>query len=137
MGELKPCPFCHGKAEIETQPQGMSSVIWNVYCIECVASVYGTTKENAVKAWNKRPGCDNCGEALTRCRTCDPTVHEITSDQIIELNEKDTAKASVKDLYAMTNVEEFIDEKQELIAKTICYCAKQIKKKYKIRRGDE
>ena len=48
--ELKPCPFCGGK----------NMRIWNtstpwVSCDDCLANTaYGTTKEEAIKIWNRR-----------------------------------------------------------------------------------
>lgn len=48
--ELKPCPFCGGKADIcET------SSTWSfVSCYECSAEIRGDTKAEAIEAWNRR-----------------------------------------------------------------------------------
>ena len=49
--ELKPCPFCGGKAELYAR--SFNDV--NVICgnCSCVMGTYGT-KEKAIEAWNKR-----------------------------------------------------------------------------------
>lgn len=51
MAELKPCPFCGGKArhfEGDISANGVT-------CIKCSAKIYGyTTKGAATKAWNRR-----------------------------------------------------------------------------------
>ena len=66
--ELKPCPFCGGKATVEkcSQSEGMDGnhSIWIVHCIMCSARItvsadnfYGLipfTKEEAIAIWNKR-----------------------------------------------------------------------------------
>ena len=66
--ELKPCPFCGGKATVEkcSQNEGMDGnhSIWIVHCIMCSARItvsadnfYGLipfTKEEAIAIWNKR-----------------------------------------------------------------------------------
>ena len=49
--ELKPCPFCGGKAIID----GCDDTLWIVICKECNASIgYKETKEEAIEAWNLR-----------------------------------------------------------------------------------
>ena len=57
MNELKPCPFCDGKAErdIEEEPDELNDAAYSIVC-----SVFGIiqptyyNKEDAVKAWNRR-----------------------------------------------------------------------------------
>lgn len=57
--ELKPCPFCGGKAELHSwhKPECMAKdeIRAEVWCNDCPATV-GTylTKEEAVEAWNRR-----------------------------------------------------------------------------------
>lgn len=49
--ELKPCPFCGGKAKL----MDMGFPHW-VYCENCGAKVHGRTfyEEDSVEAWNRR-----------------------------------------------------------------------------------
>ena len=51
MTELKPCPFCGGKAHTLKNNAGHYA-----YCTKCLngTSYYGT-RELAIKAWNTRP----------------------------------------------------------------------------------
>lgn len=49
MEELKKCPFCGGEAKIVGY-----SLFW-IVCEECLAETAGfATKEEAIKAWNRR-----------------------------------------------------------------------------------
>lgn len=68
MSELKPCPFCGGKAEYKTymsQPTLFSSSKRHIYyiCGDCEAqtkafreSVHYSAEEKAAEAWNRRVG---------------------------------------------------------------------------------
>lgn len=50
--ELKKCPFCGGEAEIN-----LFLGNYCVTCTECMGSIFpakGMTKEEAIKAWNRR-----------------------------------------------------------------------------------
>lgn len=49
--ELKPCPFCGGKAKINKIEQGR---LYEVECQYCYANVYDDTIEGAVEYWNRR-----------------------------------------------------------------------------------
>lgn len=55
MTELKPCPFCGGKAKI----MKMGYPHW-IYCLDCGARVHGRVvgekegEEASIKAWNRR-----------------------------------------------------------------------------------
>lgn len=52
MVELKPCPFCGGKAKIF---QDDRFCFFKVRCVKCYAeSSYIEDKNLAVKAWNRR-----------------------------------------------------------------------------------
>lgn len=49
--ELKPCPFCGGKAEFENDNEE-----WFVFCEKCGSmTVLFETKPEAKEAWNARP----------------------------------------------------------------------------------
>ena len=58
--ELKPCPFCGGKAEFGVNPNTFCKTIW-VYCQKCGAEtkhfeidLYSCAAKNAAEAWNRR-----------------------------------------------------------------------------------
>lgn len=52
MAELKPCPFCGGKAEI--------NIFLSNYCVtctECLGCIFpakGQKEKEAIEAWNRR-----------------------------------------------------------------------------------
>lgn len=60
--ELKPCPFCGGKAIYYDLGSPDEFVDWGVKCIECCITVICpgeepgciATKDEAIKAWNRR-----------------------------------------------------------------------------------
>lgn len=50
--ELKPCPFCGGKAEISLLLSN-----YGVACTSCMGAIFPAkeqTREEAIKAWNRR-----------------------------------------------------------------------------------
>ena len=54
--ELRPCPFCGGKAKIKEPPDGWP---YSVCCVKCGAKIQGEScredaEQNAVGKWNKR-----------------------------------------------------------------------------------
>lgn len=52
MDELKPCPFCGGKAEL----RGNEQMSW-VSCTNCIADMeIMWSEEISVKSWNRRVG---------------------------------------------------------------------------------
>ena len=52
--ELKPCPFCGGKAQIQ---KGMAGI--NVFCLNCRAFIMWADSEGeAIELWNRRTGND-------------------------------------------------------------------------------
>ena len=54
MEELKPCPFCGGKAKVNTTPnRGEFYVMCKNGDIEQLR--LHITKSKAIKAWNRRP----------------------------------------------------------------------------------
>lgn len=56
MAELKPCPFCGGKAEM----LNYSPSEWLVYCPACQGMVeqWRKTEQEAVEQWNRRADND-------------------------------------------------------------------------------
>ena len=62
MNELKPCPFCGGKAElISHRPYASPSGITDYYvkcgtegCTLCLGGLCFTSQEETVRAWNRR-----------------------------------------------------------------------------------
>ena len=50
MSNIKPCPFCGGKAEALES----TFCVWKVFCTECGANITLNTDENADVLWNKR-----------------------------------------------------------------------------------
>jgi len=53
---LKDCPYCGGKALICGGPAGESGDVYWVKCCSCHAtSANGSTREEAVEKWNRRP----------------------------------------------------------------------------------
>lgn len=65
--ELKPCPFCHGKAHIDFSPDSnkpyinkdkeltATKMLYYVFCGHCLAkSMDFEDMDNAVEAWNRR-----------------------------------------------------------------------------------
>lgn len=56
---LKPCPFCGGKAEKRTFINSAGVYVYRVYCPQCQI---GTMKHNSMKRaceiWNRRSGND-------------------------------------------------------------------------------
>ena len=57
MAELKPCPFCGGKAMIHRQIKNGEEVGSKVICIDCLAMMYSAEANSAeenIEAWNRR-----------------------------------------------------------------------------------
>ena len=62
MNELKPCPFCGGKAYHYQERNGITvenmtlapGIMHFVLCTECSALVSEASKKEAVELWNKR-----------------------------------------------------------------------------------
>ena len=65
MDELKPCPFCGGKASTytcKTDKKGVRSIKWLVHCEKCGVN-YPAIKDchyeyEAIEAWNRRVNDD-------------------------------------------------------------------------------
>lgn len=50
---LKPCPFCNGKAEMSGMfPSGQ----YYVQCSECRASIWDDREDKVIGHWNRRDG---------------------------------------------------------------------------------
>lgn len=62
--ELKPCPFCGGKAEMVTEYSDPFECGGVIYCVDCGAKIEfgcgGEVRLNAVEAWNRRVKDDEC-----------------------------------------------------------------------------
>ena len=65
MSELKPCPFCGGKAELyESEAYNLKTetkeknIRWFVMCEQCTALTCGALKKKAIEAWNRRANDD-------------------------------------------------------------------------------
>ena len=56
MLELKPCPFCGGRAEVFTAPASGRVTVWcaNDRCGVKPFTMYTTSVKEAVEAWNRR-----------------------------------------------------------------------------------
>ena len=57
MTELKSCPFCGGKACLESSGNYYPTVVFRVLCVKdycCMQSHYYDKPESAAKAWNRR-----------------------------------------------------------------------------------
>lgn len=53
--ELKPCPFCGGKAEVVPYSVYGKVKSYFVNCLKCGCQIRDyTSKQNAEKAWNRR-----------------------------------------------------------------------------------
>lgn len=53
--QLKPCPFCGGKAHVYIDPAIWMDTSYSVGCKSCTARQQGfSSKEGAVVAWNRR-----------------------------------------------------------------------------------
>lgn len=50
MGDLKPCPFCSNKAEVEFLRDMVK-----IKCVECCACVWDYLLDDAKELWNNRP----------------------------------------------------------------------------------
>ena len=65
MNELKPCPFCGGKATIRHES---SFDVYYIHCDTCNSETGNTglylEKGKAIEAWNTR------AEPIVRCRDC-------------------------------------------------------------------
>lgn len=61
MAELKPCPFCGGKARIVDNGETQNSKYYfvdviceNMVCRGCSSCLESKTKQQAIAAWNMR-----------------------------------------------------------------------------------
>lgn len=79
MDQLKPCPFCGGKAKIS-----LFLSRYGVTCTECMGAVLsapGMDKAEIVKAWNKREPIEKIAEQLMNEKQDDS--HSITYENDI------------------------------------------------------
>lgn len=86
MTELKPCPFCGGKAELITVPgyfkSGLSSSGWLVKCLNgCCNQAPYMSDHDAIRAWNGRTAMVSitcpCAECVHNGRRYKCTAKEI------------------------------------------------------------
>lgn len=106
-GELLPCPFCGGPAEVESKRCG-----WRVHCIKPSCYTAGPypddcTEAEAITRWNQRTGqlvavADDVKAALVRAR--DTAMHHTLAARIPECGtfgeiaqDLDAALAAMKD----------------------------------------
>ena len=59
MDELKPCPFCRGKAELKIICSDgiamMPKITWHIVrCVKCDAKIERFASVEAIEAWNRR-----------------------------------------------------------------------------------
>ena len=54
MAELKPCPFCGGKAVAYKDPSCLVTIRYKAICEDCSGQMYRGTKKEVVEAWNRR-----------------------------------------------------------------------------------
>ena len=55
MAELKPCPFCGGKATITKSVDVCNNKFYSVKCFRCgVLTTFRDRQYNAIEAWNRR-----------------------------------------------------------------------------------
>lgn len=60
MSELKPCPFCGGKAELYYDRN-----LWSVECSDCrTQSGVNVTEEKVINAWNTRREAETKAQAV-------------------------------------------------------------------------
>ena len=65
MEELKPCPFCGGRAKINSRPTSLycEGRAYQVQCTFCGATIPEFwNQESVIKAWNRRESEDNNNE---------------------------------------------------------------------------
>lgn len=75
--QLKPCPFCNGKARIQTCDCDDVS-FWKVTCENpkcfCSSAFFYSTREEAVAAWNDRPIENEKDAEIARLRDALDTI---------------------------------------------------------------
>ena len=90
MAELKPCPFCGGKAEYKNEEREGRSDISYVFCENCgargeyflVNDVY-SSKDYAIEAWNRR--AEDAVEVVRCCDCQNCTVFQQAPDSEVLL----------------------------------------------------
>lgn len=67
MPDLKPCPFCGGKARLikKSWTEFGGPYDFTVHCDDCSAGIrcYFPTENEAIEAWNRRAGEEDKHEA--------------------------------------------------------------------------
>jgi Lar family restriction alleviation protein len=69
MMELKPCPFCGGRATTSMlRNEEMQESIWQVICLKSLCAIFPAntkTEQEAISAWNRRA---NVGISCSQCK---------------------------------------------------------------------
>ena len=73
--ELKPCPFCGGKAELyESEAYNLKTetkeknIRWFVMCEQCTALTCGALRGKAIEEWNRRASDGRKERSTKRCK---------------------------------------------------------------------
>ncbi len=75
--ELKPCPFCGGKAELRRYGD---SAYYYIECTQCeVGAYFYNTDNDAIAAWNMRTEAEN----NTRLIAAAPKMYELLKEELI------------------------------------------------------
>ena len=82
MSKLKPCPFC-GCEDLDVHVgiyYGRRHESVTITCNDCLGSIYGSTEERAIAAWNTRHvktcrNLDPLGYNYFKCSECDAKIY--------------------------------------------------------------
>ena len=87
MADLKPCPFCGGKAIAYKEPNYVVNITrYKVICEVCSAQMYRGTMSEVIEAWNARAdGWISVKERLPEQRPLDDRPEVLASDYVLVL----------------------------------------------------
>lgn len=81
--ELKPCPFCGGKANLEHDIMQYNGTPFEVYCENCGAKRNDYNEEDAIEGWNSRTnGKDSAGMSCQKDAYLDKKVVMIRAFEV-------------------------------------------------------